>query len=148
MTVQAKKRLEQNVWCVDTGCNNHMSGSKSSFSNLNEDFHSIVSFGDCSTVDVIGKSDIRIRTKNGFVDIISNVFHVFAWKSSLLSVGQLIERGYVITIRNGVCEISNPTRGAIAIVKMSSNKLFPLKIKSIQPCLMAEVKDLSWLWHF
>ena len=25
---------------------------------------------------------------------------------------------------------------------------FPLKIESVQSCLMAEVKDPSWLWHF
>jgi len=31
---------------------------------------------------------------------------------------------------------------------MSSNRLFPLKIITSQPCLMAEIKDLSWLWHF
>ena len=31
---------------------------------------------------------------------------------------------------------------------MGSNRLFPLKIESIQSCLMVEVKDPSWLWHF
>ena len=39
-------------------------------------------------------------------------------------------------------------RSRIAIVQMSSNRLFPMKIESIQSCLMAEVKDPSWLWHF
>ena len=29
-------------------------------------FHSLVRFGDCSTVKVMGKGDIEIRTKNGF----------------------------------------------------------------------------------
>ena len=31
---------------------------------------------------------------------------------------------------------------------MSSNKLFPLKVENVQSCLVAEVKDPSWLWHF
>jgi len=31
---------------------------------------------------------------------------------------------------------------------MSSNRLFSLKIITSQPCLMAEIKDPSWLWHF
>ena len=43
-----------------------MCGSKSSFSYLNEYFHSTVHFGDCSTMKVMGKGDIEIRTKNGF----------------------------------------------------------------------------------
>ena len=51
-----------------------MCGSKSSFSYLNEEFHSIVIFSDCSTVNVMGKGDINVRTRNGFVETISNVF--------------------------------------------------------------------------
>jgi hypothetical protein len=31
---------------------------------------------------------------------------------------------------------------------MNSNRLFPLKIRTSQPCLIAEIKDPSWLWHF
>ena len=51
-------------------------------------------------------------------------------------------------MRKGVCEIYDPTIGAIAVVQMSSNRLFPLKITSVQYCLVTEVKDSSWLWHF
>jgi len=58
------------------------------------------------------------------------------------------QKGYIVTISNYVCEIYDPVKGAIAVVKQSPNRLFPLKIKSIQFCLMAEVKDPSWLWHF
>ncbi|RVW86250.1 Retrovirus-related Pol polyprotein from transposon TNT 1-94 [Vitis vinifera] len=68
-------------------------------------------------------------------------------KSNLLSAGQLQEKGYIITIQKGACEIYDPSRGAIVVVQMASNKLFPLKIDSVQSFLMAEVKDLSWLWH-
>ena len=118
------------------------------FSYLNEGFHSTVSFGNCSIVRVMGKGDIEIRTKNDFVETISNVLYVPDLKSNLLSAGQLQEKGYVITIQKGACEIYDPTRGAIAVVQISSNRLFPLKIESVQSCLVAAVKDPSWLWHF
>ncbi|KAJ8898697.1 hypothetical protein K2173_004731 [Erythroxylum novogranatense] len=132
----------------DSGCSNHMCGSKSLFSHLNEEFHSTVTFGDCSNVSVMGKGDIKIRTKNGFVETISNVLYVPSLKSNLLSVGQLQEKGYVITLKNDACEIYDPNRGAIVVVPMNSNRLSPLKIESIQSCLMAEKKYSSWLWHF
>ena len=48
-------------------------------------------------------------------------------------------------MRKGVCEIYDPTIGAIAVVQMSLNRLFPLKIISVQSCLVAKVKDSSWL---
>lgn len=60
MAYHVNDESKSDVWYVDTGCSNHMCGSKSSFSYLNENFHSTVSFGDCSTVDVMGKGDINI----------------------------------------------------------------------------------------
>lgn len=148
MAVQANQEPESDVLYVDTDCSNHMCGSKSSFSYLNEGFLSTVSFGDCSIVRVMGKGDIKIRTKNGFVETISNVLYVPDLKSNLLGAGQLQEKGFVLTIQKGVCEIYDPTRGAIDVVQMSSNRLFPLKIESLQHCLVADVKDPSWPWHF
>ncbi|KAK3013786.1 hypothetical protein RJ639_010145 [Escallonia herrerae] len=133
MAVQAHKEPAANVWYVETGCSNHMCG---------------ISFGDCSTVNVMGKGDVKIRTKNGFVKTIFNVLYVPDLKSNLLSAGQLQEKGYIITIQQGACEIYDPTRGAIVVVEMSSNRLFLLKIESVQSCLMTEVNDSSWLWHF
>ncbi|XP_019257647.1 PREDICTED: uncharacterized protein LOC109235854 [Nicotiana attenuata] len=121
---------------------------KSNYAENKEGFRCKVSFGDCSTVDATGKGDIKIKTKNGFVETISNVLYVPDLKSNLLSVGQLQEKVYVIIIKKGECEIYDPVRGAIAIVQMSSNRLFPIKIDNIQSCLMTEVKDPSWLWHF
>jgi len=148
MAIEANQKPESDVWYVDTSCSNHMCGCKSSFSYLDEDFHSIVSFGDCSTVNAMGKGDIEIRTKNGFVEIISDVLYVPDLKSNLMRVGQLQEKGYVIIIQNGVYELYDPPRGAIVVVQISSNRLFPLKIIKSQPCLMAEIKDPSWRWHF
>ncbi|KAL5748418.1 hypothetical protein ACOSQ2_025715 [Xanthoceras sorbifolium] len=139
---------ELNVWYVDTGCSNHMCGSKSSFSYLTEGFCTTVSFDDYSTVSVISKGDIQIKTRNGYIEIISNVFYVLDLKSNLLSAGQLQKKGYIITIKKGACEIYDPSRGAIAVVLMSSNRLFPLQIENVQTCLMARVNDPSWLWHF
>lgn len=129
MAAQVDEQPQAEVWYVDTGCSNHMCGSKSSFSFLNEDFRSTVSFGDNSTVNVMRKEDINIQTKNGFVETISNVFFVPNLKSNLLSAGQLQEKGYVITIKNGVCEIYDPSRGAIVVIQMGSNRLFPLEIE-------------------
>lgn len=148
MAIQVEKEPERDGWYLDTGCSNHMSGSKSCFSYLNEGFRSKVIFGDCSTMDATVKGDIKIKSKNGFEEIISDVLYVPTLKSNLLSVGQLKENGYFLMIGNGVCEIYSPTRGAITVVKMSSNRLFPLNTESTQSCLKAKIKDSSWLWNF
>ena len=51
------------------------------------------------------KCDIKIKTKNSFMETISNVFYVPDLKSNLLSDGRLQEIGYVITIQKGAYEI-------------------------------------------
>ncbi|CAL2228257.1 unnamed protein product [Prunus armeniaca] len=131
MAFHALTETDQETWYVDTGCSNHMSGCKSSFINLNESFHTVVSFGDKSTVKVMGKGDIQIKTKNDFIETISNVFYIPDLKTNLLSAGQLQDKGYRITIYKGECEVYDPKRGSIAVVKMPSNRLFPLKIKTV-----------------
>ena len=82
------------------------------------------------------------------METISNILYVPNLKNNLLSAGQLQEKGYVIIIKHGAYEIYDSTRGVIVVVQMSSSRLFPLKIETIQFCLVAEIKDPSWLWHF
>ena len=76
------------------------------------------------------------------VKIISNVFFVPALKINLLSDDQLLVKGYVIILRNDIEEFSDPSKGIFAIVKMSQNRLFPLKIENVQSCSMADMKIL------
>jgi len=76
------------------------------------------------------------------------MLYVSNLKSNLLSVGQLQKQGYTININKGACEIYDPIKGVIVIVKVRSNGLFPLNILSIQFSSMTKGKDPSWLWHY
>ncbi|KAH7571431.1 hypothetical protein JRO89_XS04G0051600 [Xanthoceras sorbifolium] len=97
---------ESDIRYVDTGCSNHMCGSK---------------------------GDIQIKTRNGYVETISNVFYVPDLKSNLLSASQLQEKGYLITIQKGACEIYDPSRGAIAVdIPVSFNEAEDLFVPQIQ----------------
>lgn len=92
MAVQVEKKSELDVWYVDTNCSNHMCGTKSSFLYLNDDFRYKINFGDCSTVVVMGKGNVNTRTKNGFMETISNVLYASTLKNNLLSAGQMLEK--------------------------------------------------------
>ena len=41
MSFHAMKVADQDVWVVDSGCSNHMTGCKEFFSTLDENFHTI-----------------------------------------------------------------------------------------------------------
>ncbi|KAG6528769.1 hypothetical protein ZIOFF_010954 [Zingiber officinale] len=131
------------------GCSNRMCGEKDTFSNLDESFHSSVKFGDNSTISVIGKGKVTIQAKGDSTDIISNVLFVPDLKTSLLSVGQLQEKGYKIAIKEGVCRIRDAKLGLIAQVNMTASRMFPLYLHTTpHSCFSTKFDDEAWLWHF
>ncbi|XP_066315148.1 uncharacterized protein [Miscanthus floridulus] len=56
---------QEQRWYLDSGANNHMMGSKSSFSELNDDVTGTVKFGDGSRVIIQGHDTIIFRCQNG-----------------------------------------------------------------------------------
>ncbi|GKU96986.1 hypothetical protein SLEP1_g10166 [Rubroshorea leprosula] len=148
MVCHPKEVSKKNVWYLDTGCNNHMCGDKSAFSDLDESCQDKVKFGDNSTIAVKGRGKVTIRAKDNSIQTISNVLYVPNLKSNLLSLGQLQEKGYEILIKDGVCQIRDSKLDLIAKVKMTRNRLFPLYVQTTNlSCLSARLKDTTWLWH-
>lgn len=60
MVCHVNEATQQNMWYLDTGCNNHMCGDKKAFSELDESFRNTVKFGDNSTVSVLEKGQVTI----------------------------------------------------------------------------------------
>lgn len=51
----------EEVWFLDSYCNNHMSGKKKWFLNLDEIFRQVVKLGNNSKMAVMGKESIRLQ---------------------------------------------------------------------------------------
>ena len=56
------------MWFMDSGCSNHMSGTKSLFKELDESLKSEVRLGDNKQMNVEGKGTVAIKTSR----VISN----------------------------------------------------------------------------
>ena len=139
----------QDVWYLDVGCSNHMSGKKELFSHLDESVWGKVNFGNKSKVLIMGKGNVKICSKVGIDVTIVNVFFVPNLFGNLLSMGQLTETWHIINIFNGVCTLSDKNKKMIAKVHMTKNMMFPM---FLQPktlfSLKAIVEYSNWLWHF
>ncbi|XP_077246125.1 uncharacterized protein LOC143885992 [Tasmannia lanceolata] len=116
----------EETWYIDSRCNNHMTGNKGVFVKLDESLQSEVRTGDDKRLSVRGSSDILVQTKKG-VKRISNVFYVPGLKHNLFSVGQLLMKGHDVHFKEDVCEIKDKNHVLIAKVRMTQNKMFPLK---------------------
>ena len=53
------------VWYLDSGCSNHMSGNKTLFSFIDKSFKFEIKMGNNGTPLVVGKGSIMVHTKQG-----------------------------------------------------------------------------------
>ena len=89
-----------------------------------------------------------ISLKNGKHQFISNVYFVLDMKNSILSLGQLLEKGYDIHMRNQSISIRDQHANLIANVPMMNNRMFLLNIHNdVVRYLNSCVNDSSWIWH-
>ena len=93
---------QEQRWYLDSGASNHMTGSKASFSELDGDVTGMVKFGDGSRVAIQGRGTIIFRCQNGEHRALTDVYYIPQLRSSIISIGQLDERGSEVLIKGGV----------------------------------------------
>ena len=118
------------------GCSLHITRTKSIFVYLNETFKSHVKLGDGKYVKAEGKGNITVQTKGGTSKLIKDVLYVPSLSQNLLSVGQLVENGYMLTFDKDKCTIVDKKRYQNATtLPMASNKVFPFSMSQRESLL-------------
>jgi len=87
------------MWYLDIRTSNHMCGKIEMFTELDK-IKGKVSSNDNSKIVVEGKCTIMICLKNNACQFISNVYHALKMSSNILSLRQLLEKGYTIHIKD------------------------------------------------
>ncbi|KAL4201577.1 hypothetical protein AMTRI_Chr02g259320 [Amborella trichopoda] len=141
-----KNDNQMDTWYLHTGASNHMCGRKELFVELNELSHGHVTFVDLSKRPLRGKGKILIKMNNGSHQFISDVYYVADMKNNILSMGQLLEKGYNIFMKNDSLCLRDQRSNLIAKVIMTKNRMFPMNIKSENvKCIKSILNDDSWL---
>ena len=86
ITCHVSQERNKNIWFLDSGCGNHMTGNKEFFESLDRSIKSEVKLGNNEIVEVSGKGTINVITKHGKKSI-SDVYFVPGLKHNLISVG-------------------------------------------------------------
>ena len=68
------KEKNEDLWFIDSGCSNHMTGNISMFSMLDENVKPQVTLGIDSKVFVMGKRRVSVLTRKGENKSISDVY--------------------------------------------------------------------------
>ena len=96
---------QEQWWYLDSSASNHMTGSKASFSELDDDVTGTVKFGDGSRVAIQGRSTTIFRCQNEEHHALTDVYYIPQLHSNIISIGQLDEHGSEVLIKDGVLRI-------------------------------------------
>ncbi|XP_022003226.1 uncharacterized protein LOC110900654 [Helianthus annuus] len=147
MIFNMEEAVKSDCWYLDSGCNNHMTGNRELFTHLDESLKKEVRTGDDKRLEVLGSGDVSISIR-GRARKIPNVFYVKGLKHNLLSVGQLIQKGYDVLFKGDRCIMKDANSEVLGIVKMTNNKMFPLYPENdLRFAMNMTIKNTSNLWH-
>lgn len=143
------KQSISNVWYLDNGSSNHMSGQRSKFKELNEQVTGQVKFEDGSTVNIEGKGSVVFRYKNGEEKELKDVYYIPSLCNNIISIGQLSEEGNKAVFSGDFVWIYENQGRLLMKVKRSVNRLYKIILKTVTASCMisSKIEDFSWLWH-
>ena len=142
------KEGEEDIWYLDNGASNHMTGNVSYFSELNRNIKGKVKFGDDSYVNIEGKGSIIFQGKTGEQKLVTNIYYIPDLKSNILSLGQATEVGCDVRMRLDYLTVHDPNGRLLVKVTRSLNRLYKIKLKIGKPmCLNLKLEDETWKWH-
>ncbi|KAG8497843.1 hypothetical protein CXB51_007132 [Gossypium anomalum] len=132
-------------WLVDSGYSHHMVGDESLFKDLDRSYSSKIRIENGELIEARGRGSVLINTCSGN-KIISDVLFVPDIDQNLLSVGQLVEKGYSIVFKNSSCIIEDCLGHELITVGMV-DKCFMLDVNQLESRAYVSLTDNAGLWH-
>lgn len=133
---------------LDTGASNHMTGTRSALTQLDEGVHGSVRFGDGSRVEIKGIGSVVMQGCHGQHKVLTYVYYIPALKSSIVSLGQLEEKGLKCTLGDGKLCVFDQDQTLLIAAPRTANRLYTVKFGLVPPvCLLAKSNEKAWQWH-
>jgi hypothetical protein len=92
------------IWILDSGCSNHMSGFKHLFEDLDESYKKAVKLGDDKEIRVKGKGRVVVQASHN-TRVLHDVYYIPQLSQNLLSIGQMLESSCTIIFEGEICRI-------------------------------------------
>nr|KYP70615.1 Putative transposon Ty5-1 protein YCL075W family [Cajanus cajan] len=121
------------AWIIDSGCTNHMNYDRELFKELNKTDISKVETGNGAHLIVKGKGTLFIKSHSG-LKLISNVVYVPDINQNLLSVAQLLGKGYKVLFEDKNYVIKDIHNKEVFNVHMKG-KNFALNLEKEEPII-------------
>ncbi|KAK2370871.1 putative mitochondrial protein [Trifolium repens] len=141
---------QSKLWYLDTGCSNQMTGHRDWLLEFDGKFKSTVKFADNSIVPVEGKGKVMVHRQNGNHTFVTDVMYVPTMKHNLLSLGQLVEKGFELSTKDQFIEVHDPNNRLVLKAPLSKNRTFKVNLQASEiQCFSSLItEDERWLWHY
>ncbi|XP_074356127.1 uncharacterized protein LOC141695814 [Apium graveolens] len=116
-----RNQMKSNLWYLDNGASNHMTGQRSKFRVLDEKVTGQVKFGDGSVVHMKGRGSVVVRGKTGEERTLRHVYYIPSLCSNIISIGQLAEEGNKVTIGGDYLWVRDACGTLLMKVKRTQN---------------------------
>ena len=132
LSTNQNKCKQGNAWIIDSGATQHMCNDRSKFINFKSSTTSIT-IANNTKMKVVGRGDVRVKTKTGSTFTLLDVLYVPQLASNLLSVTYAIKNPNIrFDITSGLCRImfknnvvasaqSHSSRSSLLILETTQN---------------------------
>lgn len=134
------------IWhLIDNGCTHYMASDEGMFRELDTSFVSKARIRNGNFIEAKGRGKVVINTHSGNKTI-SNVLFVHDIDQNLLSVGQLIQKGYSLNFMNKSCMIKDSFGQKLVRIAMTDS-CFILDVNQLDVKAYASLVDESCFWN-
>ncbi|CDY56102.1 BnaC02g44350D [Brassica napus] len=137
------------IWYLDNGASNHMTGDQRYFSDLDKTITGKVRFGDDSKIDIKGKDTISFIDMNGEARRMNDVYFIPDLRSNIISLGQATESGCDIRLKDDYLTMSDQQGKLLVTAKRSKNRLYKVRmgIRDATQLHLSQISE-SNRWHY
>lgn len=147
-TKKGEGHRESQVWYLDNGASNHMTGQRGKFKQLDENITGKVKFGNGSLVHIKGRGEVSFKCKNGEGKTLHELYYIPTLCNNIINLGQLSEAGNKVILEGDYLYVYEEQRRLLMKVKRTENLLYKISLKESSPmCLQSKTEENTWLWH-
>ena len=136
------------VWYLDNGASNHMSGNRLFFYELDDSITGLVRFGDDSRISIMGRGSIRFILKDGEKKILKDVYYIPGLRSNIISLGQATEAGCEVNMKGDTLRLIDREGNLLIKTTRTKNRMYKVTLQAdLMQCLQIKASGEGALWH-
>ena len=138
-------------WYLDTGCSNHMTGNREWIIDFDSNVKNSVRFVNNSMISDEGIGKVRFTCKDGRVAYMNDVLYVPSMKNDLFSLGQLLEKGFKMSMEHNSIKIYDQKSRLVLKAPLSKNRTFKTNLNTSTAQCLSSIRDkeeTNLVWHY